>query len=133
MSDINKHFPLILLASLWGAVTITLKFFEIINSRRDMMFELIDKCGSCPEQTLGPIEIYFTNLMPLTIGLIIFLGLIVYVVLSIPRYMQMENETEAKRTKRACMAISLLPVFGLLAFVAGGMFDMIMLIRSLSL
>ena len=131
MNDINKHFPLILLASLWGAVSITLSFFETINSRRDRMFELIDKCGQCIEQTLGPIEIYFTNLLPLTIGLIIFLGLIVNVVFSIPRYMKIENETEAKRMKRACMAITILPAFGLLAFAAGGIFDITMLIRSL--
>ncbi len=132
MGDINKlGFPIVLLAALWGAVSTTLNFFEIINARRDMMFELVDKCGYCTEKTLGPIEIYFTNLLPLTIGNTIFLSLIFYVILSIPRHMRIEDDMEAKRLKAACMAIALLPAFGALAFVAGGIFDMVMLIRSL--
>lgn len=132
MSEINKlGLPIVLLAALWGAVSTTLSFFEIINARRDIMFELIDKCGYCSEQTLGPLEIYFTNLLPLTIGNTIFLGLIFYVILSIPRHMKIEDNTEAKHLKSACMVIAMLPAFGVLAFVAGGIFDMIMLIRSL--
>ena len=132
MSESNKlGLPIVLLAALWGAVSTTLSFFEIINARRDIMFELIDKCGYCSEQTLGPLEIYFTNLLPLTIGNIIFLSLIFYVILSIPRHMKIEDNTEAKHLKSACMVIAMLPAFGVLAFVAGGIFDMIMLIRSL--
>ncbi|MDO9312076.1 MAG: hypothetical protein Q7T85_10355 [Nitrosomonas sp.] len=57
MSEINKlGLPIVLLAALWGAVSTTLSFFEIINARRDIMFELIDKYGYCSEQTLGPLE-----------------------------------------------------------------------------
>ena len=124
--------PIVLLAALWGAVNTTLSFFQIINARRDMMFELIDKCGYCTEQTLGPIEIYLTNLLPLTIGNIIFLGLISYVILSIPRHMKIENDEEAKRLKTACTAIAILPIFGVFAFLVGAAFDMVTLIRSLS-
>lgn len=132
MGDINKlGLPIVLLAALWGAVNTTLSFFEIINARRDMMFKLIDSCGYCTEQTLGPIEIYFTNLLPLTIGNIIFLSLICYVILSIPRHMRIEDNMEAKRLKMACMVIGILPAFGALAFIFGGIFDMVMLIRSL--
>ena len=132
MSDINKlGLPIVLLAALWGAVNTTLSFFEIINKRRDMMFELVDRCGYCTEQTLGPIEIYFTNLLPLTIGNAIFLSLICYVILSIPRHMKIEDNVEAERLKTACVTIAILPAFGMLAFVTGGIFDMIMLIRSL--
>lgn len=132
MDDVNKlGLPIVLLAALWGAVNTTLSFFQIINARRDMMFELIDRCGYCTEQTLGPIEIYFTNLLPLTIGNIIFLGLICYVILSIPHHMKIEDNTEAKRLKVACMFIGILPAFGALAFFVGGIFDIVMLIRSL--
>lgn len=132
MGDINKlGLPIVLLAALWGAVSTTLSFFEIINKRRDMLFEMVDKCGYCIEQTLGPVEIYLTNLLPLTIGNTIFLSLIFYVILSIPRHMNIEDNTEAKHLKSACMIIAILPAFGVLAFVAGGIFDMVMLIRSL--
>jgi hypothetical protein len=132
MSEINKlGLPIVLLAALWGAVSTTLSFFEIINARRDIMFELVDRCGYCKEQTLGPLEIYFTNLLPLTIGNTIFLGLIFYVILSIPRHMKIEDNIEAKHLKSACMIIAILPAFGVFAFVAGGIFDMVMLIRSL--
>jgi len=132
MGDINKlGLPIVLLAALWGAVSTTLNFFEIINARRDLIFKLIDSCGYCTEQTLGPIEIYFTNLLPLTIGNAIFLSLICYVILSIPRHMKIEDNVEAERLKTACVTIAILPAFGMLAFVTGGIFDMIMLIRSL--
>ncbi|PXW81717.1 hypothetical protein C8R34_1346 [Nitrosomonas sp. Nm84] len=132
MDDVNKlGLPIVLLAALWGAVNTTLSFFEIINARRDMMFALIDSCGYCAEKTLGPIEIYLTNLLPLTIGNIIFLGLICYVILSIPPHMKIADDMEAKRLKTACRAIALLPAFGVLGFAGGGIFDMVMLIRSL--
>ncbi|TXI29610.1 MAG: hypothetical protein E6Q60_03870 [Nitrosomonas oligotropha] len=123
--------PIVLLAALWGAVNTTLSFFQMINARRDMMFELIDKCGYCPEQTLGPVEIYLTNLLPLTLGNIIFLYLISYVILSIPRHMKIENDEEARRLKVACNIISVLPIFGALSFCGGAVFDLMMLIRAL--
>ena len=132
MSDINKlGLPIVLMAALWGAVSTTLNFFEIINSRRDMIFKLIDSCGYCTEQTLGPIEIYFTNLLPLTIGNIIFLALICYFIFSIPRHMKVEDHVEAEHLKAACMIIAILPAFGVLAFLAGGIFDIVMLVQSL--
>lgn len=124
--------PIVLLAALWGAVNTTLSFFQIINARRDTMFELIDKCGRCPEQTLGPVEIYLTNLLPLTAGNIIFLSLISYVILSIPRHMKIENDEEAKRLKTACNIIAILPIFGVFAFFAGAVFDLAMLVRALT-
>lgn len=124
--------PIVLLAALWGAVNTTLSFFQIINARRDMMFELIDKCGRCPEQTLGPVEIYLTNLLPLTVGNIIFLCLISYVIVSIPRHMKIENDDEANRLKKACNIIAVLPIFGAVAFFGGAIFDLTMLVRALT-
>ncbi len=122
--------PIVLLAALWGAVNTTLSFFQTINARRDLIFELIDECGYCAEKTLGPIEIYFTNLLPLTIGNIIFLVLISYVILSIPRHMKIENTAEAEHLKIACRVIAVLPIFGAISFAAGGIFDLVILIRS---
>ncbi|UJP06075.1 MAG: hypothetical protein LZF61_03620 [Nitrosomonas sp.] len=125
--------PIVLLAALWGAVNTTLSFFQIINVRRDMIAELIDQCGLCPDKTLGPLEIYFTNLLPLTFGNIIFLSLISYVIIAIPRHMKIEDDAEARRLKTACQIIAILPIFGALSFIAGGFFDIAMLTRSLSL
>lgn len=124
--------PIVLLAALWGAVNTTLSFFQTINARRDMIFSLIDECGYCAEKTLGPLEIYFTNLLPLTIGNIIFLGLISYVILSIPRHMKIEDSAEAEHLKTACRVIAVLPIFGAISFAAGGIFDMVVLVRSLN-
>lgn len=120
--------PLVLLAALWGAVNTTLSFFQIINARRDMIFELVDRCGNCADAgiTLGPAELYFTNLLPLTLGLMIFLGLISYVVISIPDYMGLE-EDEKIRMRSVCKMVACLPFFGLLAFLGGGIFDLVML------
>lgn len=126
--------PLILLAALWGAVNTTLNFFEIINERRDLMFELIDRCGACADAgiTLGPIELYFTNLLPLTLGLMIFLGLIGYVVISIPEFMRLE-EAERIKMRSVVRMISVLPFFGLFGFVCGGIFDLMIISPYFSL
>jgi hypothetical protein len=123
--------PIVLLASLWGAVNTTLKIFEIVNERRDMVFELIDKCGYCPAITLGPLEIYFTNVVPISIGACIFLFLISYVVVSIPKYMTVEEAEYKERMKKSCYMIAALPLFALIAFVCGGVFDVVMIITSL--
>lgn len=124
-------FPFVLLVALWGAVNTTLSFFQIINAKRDVIFELIDKCGYCPERTLGPVEIYLTNLLPLSVGNIIFLSLTSYVILSIPGHMKVENSTESKRLRAACYVIAVLPVFGAFTFLAGSVFDLVMIIRTL--
>jgi len=123
--------PIVLLVSLWGAVNSTLKFFEVINERRDMAFGMIDSCGTCPEQTLGPLTIYFTNVVPLTTGVSIFLLLVSYVVISIPHYMNVEDKLDIDRMKLACHLIASLPLFGLFGFLGGGIFDAILISRIL--
>jgi hypothetical protein len=123
--------PIVLLGSLWGAVNTTLKFYEVINERRDEVFRLIDKCGDCPGIILGPLQIYFTNMMPLTIAACLFLVLICYVTISIPKYMNVEDQNEIERIQFACYAISSLPAFGLLGFIGGGLYDAIIIFRLL--
>ena len=123
--------PIVLLGSLWGAVNTTLKFYEFINDRRDQVFEMIDKCGVCPGVTLGPLQIYFTNMMPLTLAVCLFLVLICFVTISIPNYMDVEDENDIKRTRFSCYAIASLPAFGLLGFVSGGIYDLIIISKYL--
>jgi hypothetical protein len=120
--------PLVLLAALWGAVNTTLNFFEIINQRRDIMFGLIDRCGACADAgiTLGPLELYFTNLLPLTVGLMIFLALIGYVVISIPDFMRLDDAEKIKMRSVARM-VSILPFFGFFGFLCGGIFDLMII------
>jgi len=120
--------PMMLLVALWGAVNTTLKFFEIINKRRDQVFEMLDRCGAnCPE-ILGPIEIYITNCLMMTIGVCIFLAIIVYFVLTVPRYLEITEESEIKRIQFACRSIAFLPAFALIGFLMGGVFDVTMLL-----
>ena len=122
--------PMMLLVALWGAVNTTLEFFKIINERRDQVFEMVDTCGSNCTEILGPIEIYISNCMSMTIGLCIFLSIIVYFVLTIPKYMNITDEDEAKRAQLACRVIAILPAYGLFGFLTGGTFDVIMLILN---
>lgn len=121
--------PIVLLVSLWGAVNTTLKFFEIINEHSDMVFKLLEECMTCPKKILGPLEIYFTNVLPLSIGVCIFLALVSYVVISIPRYMNVEDKQDKHQMKFACNLIAILPLFALLGFVGGGIFDAIIIMH----
>lgn len=119
--------PIVLLASLWGAVNTTLNFYRFINERRDEVFRLLDECGRCPGRSLGPFEIYFTNMMPLTVGVCLFLVLITYVIATIPEYMDIDDDGERRRFRGACYAIACLPAFGLIGFFGGGTFDALVL------
>jgi len=123
--------PIVLLVSLWGAVNTTLSIFRVINERRDLAFSMIEECGKCPDKLLGPVEIYVTNMLPLSIGVCLFLGLICYVVISIPRYMNVEDENDRQRMKHACYLIASLPGFSLLGFLGGGIFDAIKFSQSI--
>ena len=89
---------------------------------------MIDRCGACTNEniTLGPLELYFTNLLPLTIGLMIFLALIGYVVISIPDFMRLDDEEKVKMRSVARMVASL-PFFGFFGFLGGGVFDFLII------
>lgn len=123
--------PLILLGSLWGAVGVVLNAFGVINERRDLMFKLLDECGPCPDRTLGPVELYISNLLPLSAGLCLFLLIVSYVMLSIPRYMSIEDEQYARRMRFVSRLIASLPLYALCAFLIGGMFDVYTLFSRL--
>ena len=123
--------PLVLLGSLWGAVGVVLNAFGVINERRDLMFKLLDECGSCEGRILGPVQIYVSNLLPLSTGLCLFLLIVSYVMLSIPRYMKIEDEQYARRMRFVSRLIASLPLFALCSFLIGGMFDVYTLITHL--
>lgn len=118
--------PLILLASLWGAVTATLQFFHAINDRRDTVHQLINQCQSCPNLMLGPREIYFTNMLPLSAGACLFLFLICYVIVKIPQHMSTDEKLRG-RIKFSCYLIASLPCFGFICFLAGAVFDFLVI------
>lgn len=124
--------PMVLLATLWGAVNVVLNAFDIINERRDLVFELIDNCQRCPEQILGPLEIYWTNVLPLTSGLCLFLAIVTTVLFSLPNYVRVDDETYYRKVRFASRFIATLPLFALTAFVAGGLFDAYTLAAELS-
>ena len=123
--------PIVLLVSLWGAVNTTLSLFRTLNERRDQVFDMIEECGKCPDKLLGPVEIYVTNMLPLSIGVCLFQSLICFVIISIPKYMNVEDDSDRHRMKLACYLIATLPGFSLLGFLGGGIFDAVLLSKSI--
>ena len=120
----NMGLPIVLMASLWGAVSITLNFYQYINRARDQVFALLQECGVCSGQLLGPLDIYLTNMMPLSLGVCLFLFLICYVTLTIPEHMDVDAQQYAS-ARRSCRLIATLPGFGLIGFAGGALFDLI--------
>ena len=115
--------PLVLLATLWGAVGSVLSAFGVINDRRDRIFALIEECGRCEDKLLGPLEIYVTNLLPLSLGISLFLLIVAVIVVQIPSYMVCEDTVYLQRMRFAAWFIASLPSFCLLGFLAGAFFD----------
>lgn len=115
--------PLILLASLWGAVTATLEFYQLLNARRDLVFALLAEPGE-RKSLIGPLDIYFTNMLPLSIGACLFLFLICYVVVKIPEHTDFDSRLRQK-VANSCYFIATLPCFGFVCFFGGALFDFI--------
>jgi hypothetical protein len=124
--------PLVLLATLWGAVGSVLSAFTIINDRRDKIIGLIEECGKCEGKLLGPLELYVTNLLPLSLGICLFLLIVAVIVVQIPSYMVCEDTVYLKRMKFAAWFIASLPLFCLVGFLAGALFDGWMMITQFS-
>ncbi|MGB1237884.1 MAG: hypothetical protein ACPG4U_06705 [Pseudomonadales bacterium] len=122
MNGPSLTLPLILIASLWGAVSATLQFFSMLNQRRDQAFALLQKCGACPDELLGPLQIYFTNMLPLSLGACLFLFLICYVIVKIPDHIAPDKKLRG-RIVYSCYYIATLPFFGFISFLIGAVFD----------
>jgi hypothetical protein len=124
--------PLLLLATLWGAVGSVLSAFTIINDRRDKIIALIEECGRCSDKLLGPLELYLTNLLPLSLGVCLFLLIVAVIVVQIPSYMVCDDQAYLHRMKFAAWFIASLPAFCFLGFLGGAIFDGWMVVSKLS-
>jgi|GEM_PF-2206512 len=141
--------PLILLGALWGAVSIVLQSYQMINAKRDQIMVLIeckkafagkltnaggdfvaapakvlDQCQSCCYgKELQPIDLYFSNLLPLSLGLCLFLAIVSFAVVCIPSYLNSGDADLMRRVRRISWITASLPLFSLFAFAVGMFFD----------
>ena len=141
--------PLILLGALWGAVSIVLQFYQIINAKRDQILvfieckkafagkltnaggdfvaapaKVLDQCQlCCYSKELQPIDLYLSNLLPLSLGLCLFLAIVSLAVVRIPGYLNSDDGDFMRRVRRICWITASLPLFALIAFATGLAFD----------
>lgn len=115
--------PLVLFGSLWGAVGVVLQAYKAINERRDEIFKLIETCGDCTERILTPDAIYWTNLLPLSTGLVLFLFIVSWLMLCIPKFAQTDDQQFVRQMRFLSRFVASLPIFALLGFIGGGIFD----------
>ena len=124
MKDISSlGLPLLLLSALWGAVNIVLTTYGVINTKRDQILGLIAECGKCSEKILGPEVIYWTNLLPLSVGLCLVLAIVTFAVVSVPTYLKVEDEAVARKIQNISWFTASLPIFAFFAFAGGAVFD----------
>ena len=115
--------PVVLMGSLWAAVGVVLDAFKVINERRDLILELITKCGKCADRALTPLVVYWTNLFPLTTGLVLFLVVVTTIMIKIPRFVQLQDEVFERRMIISSRLLSLPLIFTCAAYLLGGAFD----------
>ncbi len=115
--------PLVLMGSLWAAVGIVFDAFVVINSRRDLILTLITECGKCEDHALTPKLIYWTNLLPLSIGLILFLIVVMTLIISLPSFISFEDENFARKLKIISILFTMPLAFTILSFLASATFD----------
>ena len=135
--------PVVFLGALWGAVTIVLSAYKLINDKRDEILHLIEcrrliamkppaheeaikQCLQCCDPStriLGPIDLYLGNLLPLSGGICLFLAIVTYGVWKMPSYVNLENAEMLRKVKRISYFTASLPAFALLGFAVGAAFD----------
>lgn len=115
--------PIVLIGSLWSAMDVVLSAFKEINERRDLITDLIDKCGKCDDCSLTPAIVYWTNLFPLSAGVIIFLAIMTVVSIKMPAFANLLDQDFAAKLERLARLIALPLLIALLGFVAGCLFD----------
>jgi hypothetical protein len=135
--------PVVFLGALWGAVTIVLSAYKLINEKRDEILRMIEcrrlidggshentealkQCLQCCDpnvRILGPLDLYLGNLLPLSAGVCLFLAIVTYGVWKMPDYVNLEDpETRSKVRRISCFTASL-PAFTLVGFGVGAAFD----------
>ena len=135
--------PVIFLGALWGAVSIVLTAYKLINDKRDEIVhllecqrliagkprvppELIKKCMECCDPNVrifGPLDLYFGNLLPLSFGLCLFLAIVTYGVWMMPSYVNLDNPETRRKVRIISSLTASLPAFALLGFGLGTVFD----------
>lgn len=115
--------PLVLFGSLWGAVGVVLEAYQVINERRDEIFNLIETCGVCAERIMTPHIVYWTNLLPLSTGLVLFLLIVSWLMLCIPKFVQTDDQHFIRQMRFLSRFVASLPLFALIGFLGGGIFD----------
>lgn len=128
-SDLEKlGVPIVLIGALWSAMGVVLEAFKVINERRDLVLNLIGECGKCTLQSLKPLIIYWTNMFPLTIGLVIFLIIMTGVLIKIPTFITPADRQFAAKLTVMSYIIAIPMVFATVAFLIGGGFDFYFLV-----
>lgn len=115
--------PIVLMGSLWAAMGVVLEAFKVINERRDLAFKMAGECGKCAGKVLTPQIIYLTNMVPLTVGLVLFLIVVTILMIKIPRFAQLQDKGFEGRMALASRLLAVPLVFAIMGFVVGGAFD----------
>ena len=122
--------PIILLGSVWAAVGIIFQAFVVINERRDKVFALLEECGNCADKALTPAFIYWTNLFPLSAGLVIFLIVVTLVMLRLPHFIGFDVPEFTRKLVWSSWVLSTPLIFTILGFFVGWTVDFFYLIVS---
>jgi hypothetical protein len=109
-------------------VGVVLDAFKVINERRDLAFRMVADCGKCVDRGVTPFVIYWTNMVPLTVGLVIFLAVVTTIMIRIPHFVSLEDEAFTRRMVQIGKLISIPLVFTAIAFLLGGTFDFFYLV-----
>jgi hypothetical protein len=134
--------PVVFLGALWGAVTIVLQAYKLINDKRDEILHLIEcrrliesgsdkheafkQCLQCCDpslRVLGPIDLYLGNLLPLSGGICLFLAIVTYGVWRMPNYVTLDSPEMRRKVRWISYFTASLPAFALLGFAVGAGFD----------
>jgi hypothetical protein len=135
--------PVVFLGALWGAVTIVLQAYKLINDKRDEILHLIEcrrliaiqppahdeaikQCLQCCDPSvriLGPIDLYLGNLLPLSGGICLFLAIVTYGVWRMPNYVSLDSPDMRRKVRLISCFTASLPAFALLGFAVGAGFD----------
>lgn len=115
--------PIVLMGSLWAAMGVVLEAFKVINERRDLAYKMVAECGKCSEKVLTPQVVYLTNMVPLTVGQVLFLIVVTILMLRIPGFAQLQDKAFESRMVLASRLLATPLVFTIIGFVLGGTFD----------
>jgi Na+/proline symporter len=116
--------PLVILAGLWGSFDVVLKVFVILNRQRDLFFALKSSLSGQNRSGLTPAQIFFSDWLPMWLGIGLFLFIICAVFWLLPRFFESEAADDERRIKLICRLAFLLPAFGIVGWLVGGIIDM---------